>query len=131
MIVVDTNVILHLWTDTPESTAAQDLLESDSEWTAPMLWRSEIRNALALLTRHRSLPLDAAKEIVRAAEDLMRGGEFAVDSATVLDLVARSACSAYDCEFVALAQALDVELVTSDRKILREFPETARPLVPR
>lgn len=131
MIVVDTNVILHLWTDTPESVHARALLESDPEWCAPILWRSEIRNALALLVRHRSLPREAAKEIARSAEDLMSAREFAVDSDPVLDLAASSSCSAYDCEFVALARALDLPLVTTDREILREFPRVARPLMGR
>jgi len=40
-------------------------------------------------------------------------------------LVARSNCTAYDCEFVALADAERVQLVTADRQILREFPEVA------
>jgi predicted nucleic acid-binding protein len=129
VIVVDTNVILHLWLDTAESEAARALLETDSEWCAPLLWRSEIRNALALLVRHRSLPLDAAKEIVRSAEDLLDGREFAVDAAVLLDLAFSSGCSAYDCELVALAKALGVPLVTTDKQILRAFPRIARPLV--
>lgn len=128
MIVVDTNVILHLWLDTAESEAAQALLETDPEWCSPLLWRSEIRNALVLLVRHRSLPLDAAKEIVRSAEDLLDGREFAVDTAVVLDLAFTSGCSAHDCEFVALAQALGVPLVTTDKQVLRAFPRIAKPL---
>jgi predicted nucleic acid-binding protein len=43
----------------------------------------------------------------------------------VLRLVARSNCPAYDCEFVALADAERVQLVTVDRQILHEFPEIA------
>ena len=34
-------------------------------------------------------------------------------------------CSAYDCEFVALAHANGVRLLTVDRQILHEFPEVA------
>ncbi len=129
MIVVDTNIIVHLWIETTETPLAQELLRSDPEWRAPVLWRSELRNAVALLMRHRSLPLDAAKEMVRSAEELMAGRDFLVGSRAVLDLVTRSKCSAFDCEFVALAQGLNVPLITTDRKIVREFPRIARLLM--
>jgi predicted nucleic acid-binding protein len=43
----------------------------------------------------------------------------------VLQLAAASRCTAYDCEYVALAYALDVPLVTVDRQILSHFPERA------
>jgi hypothetical protein len=36
--------------------------------------------------------------------------------------------SAYDCEFVALAHANGVRLLTVDRQILHEFPEVANSL---
>jgi predicted nucleic acid-binding protein len=40
-------------------------------------------------------------------------------------LAAGSTCSAYDCEFVALAQELGTVLVTMDKQILRDFPDVA------
>jgi predicted nucleic acid-binding protein len=33
--------------------------------------------------------------------------------------------SAYDCEFVALASALSVPLVTADKAVLKAFPRQA------
>lgn len=43
----------------------------------------------------------------------------------VLSLSHSSGCSAYDCESVNLAKDLDVLLVTQDKKVLHNFPETA------
>ena len=51
-----------------------------------------------------------------------------MDSRLVLELVRDSDCSAYDCEFVALAMTLGVKLVTMDAKILRAFPKHAQAL---
>ena len=59
------------------------------------------------------------------AEALMINQEFTVTSIHVLTLVHTSSCSAYDCEFAALAKQLDVKLVTQDKKILREFSDGA------
>jgi hypothetical protein len=52
---------------------------------------------------------------------IMARNEFDVSSAQVLALLAKSNCSSYDCEFIALAQYLNFPLVTQDKKILREF----------
>jgi predicted nucleic acid-binding protein len=52
-----------------------------------------------------------------------------VDSRSVMLLVKDSDCSAYDCEFVALARQLGASFVTMDGKLLRAFPEIARALV--
>ena len=46
-------------------------------------------------------------------------------SPAVLRLAAESPCSAYDCEFVALAAELRARLVTFDREILEAFPRVA------
>ena len=125
MIVVDTNVICYRWISSPNNAMAESALAKDPHWIAPLLWRSEFRNIVALAIRKRTLTIDAAQDIVRKAEASLDGSEFAVSSYAVLELVARSNCTAYDCEFVALAQAEGVRLVTADRQIMQEFPEVA------
>lgn len=47
----------------------------------------------------------------------------------MLELVKASNCSAYDCEFVAVAEALGTTLVITDVKLLKAFPDIARSLV--
>jgi predicted nucleic acid-binding protein len=60
---------------------------------------------------------------------LLDGGEHEADSRKVLELVKASNCSAYDCEFVAVAEALGTTLVITDVKLLKAFPDIARSLV--
>jgi predicted nucleic acid-binding protein len=128
VIVVDTSVLMNLTLSAEQSANAMVLLNIDAHWYAPYLWRSEFRNAIALYMRHRSLSIGEAREAVRTAEDQMFGHEYFVDPMAVLDLVAASTCTAYDCEFVALAQEMRAPLVTTDKQILRDFPQIARPL---
>ena len=125
MIVVDTNVICYRWISSPNSAAAEFALAKDPHWIAPALWRSEFRNVLAIAIRQKALTIDAAREIARKAEISFERCEFVVSSDAVLQLVATSNCTAYDCEFVALAELYDVQLVTADRQILHDFPEVA------
>ncbi len=51
--------------------------------------------------------------------------EYDVRSADVLDLAARSGCTAYDCEFIYLAKQMGIPLITSDGKLLTAFPDIA------
>jgi predicted nucleic acid-binding protein len=125
MIVVDTNIIAYLYLESGRSAQVERLLEKDTRWSAPLLWRSEFRNVLALYIRKNYLSLEEAQEIIREALKLMKGREYEIASFQVLELVASSECSAYDCEFVALAEDLGIPLVTVDKKILKEFPQIA------
>jgi predicted nucleic acid-binding protein len=125
VIVVDTNVLACLYLPTSYTAHAEALLQRDPEWAAPILWRSELRNILAGYLRRRTLSFEAAGAIQAEAEGLLAGNEHMVDSLRVLELVRDSDCSAYDCEFVALAMRLGTKLITMDAKLLRAFPEQA------
>jgi predicted nucleic acid-binding protein len=128
VIAVDANVILGLHLPGEDTPAARFLLQTDPDWIVPVLWRSEFRNALAKYVRRGGLALDEALRIQAEAEGLMRGGEYDVDSDTVLRLAESSGCSAYDCEYVALAKRLGCRLVTCDKQVLHAFPEVATAL---
>ena len=129
MIVVDTNIITYLLLEGEYTSQAESLPLKDSHLAAPILWRSEFRNVLAHYLRKEILTLEEAQEIMNEAINLMSGHEYEVASFQALDLVSSCDCSAYDCEFVTLAQDLKTILITVDKKILTEFPSTALHLV--
>jgi len=125
VIVVDTNVLAYLLLPYEHSEQAEALYSRDPEWTAPILWRSEFRNLLAGYLRRKTFSLDQVQRIQSEAEALLAGNEHEVDSDRVLELVRDSNCTAYDCEFIALAQRLGLKLVTMDKKLLAAFPAYA------
>ena len=125
MIVVDSNVLAYLYLPGEHTAATESLLQREPDWAAPILWRSEFRNILAGYMRRKVLTFEQANGIQREVESLLQGSEFEVDSNAVLELVRDSDCTAYDCEFVALAVKLDTILVTMDKKLLRAFPKRA------
>ena len=124
MIVADTNLIAYLLIRGQNTAEAEAVFRKDSQWVAPRFWRSEFRNVLVLSLRHKLIEMEDALEAMEQAERLIGGQEFEVESSRVLRLAATSGCSAYDCEFVALAQNLGVPLVTSDRELIAKFKPT-------
>jgi predicted nucleic acid-binding protein len=125
MIVVDTNVIASMWVPNDMDEWIYKVLKKDDDWVAPLLWRSEFRNVLSIYLQKEILELSVVFQATEEAEQLMDANEFEVNSTQVMSLVSDSSCSAYDCEFVALADDLNVTLVTFDKKIVREFPDIA------
>lgn len=125
MIVVDTNILAYRYIHGEHSVLVERLLLQEPYWVAPLLWRSEFRNVLALYIRLGRFDAGLAIQIMAKASLRMEGNEFEIPSNRVLMLVAQSSCSAYDCEFIALAQMLSTVLVTMDKKLLRAFPDWA------
>lgn len=125
MIVVDSNVICYYALPGTRTALADRVRVRDREWCVPPLWRSEFRNVVVGQVRRGALDLAAAQELVALTEAMLRDGEFAVDSSAVLARAAESGCTAYDCEYVVLAEDLGVPLVTSDKQVLAAFPDRA------
>jgi len=125
VIVADKNLIAYFFIKGDFTDQANAVFHKDPEWAAPLLWRSEFRNVLALYIRKGFLIFVEAVDLMQEAELLMKGMEFLVPSLNILKLTEESKCSAYDCEFVALAEQFDLELVTSDSLLLKKCPGTA------
>jgi predicted nucleic acid-binding protein len=124
LIVVDTNIIAYLYLPTIFTKDVEMLQKIQPDWAAPVLWKSEFRNILALHLRKELIELDTAFNMMTEAEELIGANEYLIDSTSVITLT-QSGCSAYDCEFISLAKSLDTKLVTADKKLLRIFPEVS------
>ena len=129
MIVVDTNIIAALYLPSDLTAQAENLLQREPQWAAPVLWCSEFRNVLALYLRKKILSFDEAYRIQSEAESLLADNEYDMASFEILQLAEVSGCSAYDCEFIALAKRLNVRLFTQDKQILAAFSDVATPLI--
>ena len=125
MIVVDTNIISYLFIHGQETEIVKQILTKDSDWIAPILQRSEFRSVLSLYIRKKYLTVQQAKFLIQQAENMMVDSEYEVNSGKVLELVNQSKCSSYDCEYITLAEDINVPLVTLDKRIIREFPSKA------
>lgn len=124
MIVADTNLIVYLFITGDQTSLAQEVLLKDPHWIVPPLWQSEFRNVLAGYLR-RGMALTQAKRIMKDAKLILEKRQVIPSSENILDLISQSDCTAYDCEFIALAQQLNVSLVTADKQLLNRFPDLA------
>ncbi|MGB5633752.1 MAG: type II toxin-antitoxin system VapC family toxin [Waterburya sp.] len=122
MLVADTNLIAYLFIEGEFTSQAELVYQKDPDWIAPYLWRSEFRNILALYQRKKILSLTQSQKIAGLAEELFLDKEFELDTNAILNLATNCTLSAYDCEYVLLAQNLRINLVTNDSKIIKEFP---------
>ena len=125
MIVVDTNVMIHLLLGGEHSPAADLLLRQDPEWAAPVILMSELRNVLLGYVRRGSLLPDQAKAMTDDATEILGDRLTTVSGDQVLDIALECNLTAYDAEFVVLARTLGVSLATLDSAILRGAPDVA------
>lgn len=127
MIVADTNLIVYLFITGDQTSLAQEVLEKDPHWIVPPLWQSEFRNVLAGYIR-RGMNIARANEIMKDAMLTLENRQVTPSSEKIFDLISKSDCTAYDCEFIALAQQLNIALVTADKQLQMRFPDSATSL---
>ena len=125
MIVVDVNVIVYLLTDTPQREPARRVRERDGDWLVPPLWRHEMLNVLATLTRQEVLDASSALTVWRNAIGLLGSREQQPDMEQALSLAIEHGISAYDAQYVALAASHGAQLVSEDKKLQRALPDRA------
>lgn len=125
MIAADCTLIAQLFLTTSESVLASRVAAADDAWIVPPLWRSEFRSVLGKYLLDGQLSVDKCVQAAAVAESHFARSEVAVSTADVMLIVEQTQCSAYDAEYVSLALAFSVPLVTSDKKLRAAFPSIA------
>lgn len=119
MIVLDASVIVRLYLPEPDAHRADTLIGSGQRLLAPSIIQMEVTSAIVRAVRHGRITPDNADELTEswiaaleegaldlldATDDLRRGMQIALQLKHRLP----------DCLYLALAERLDVPLVTAD-----------------
>jgi predicted nucleic acid-binding protein len=73
----------------------------------------------------RGMTVLEAKQVMENALQTLEKRQIIPPYEKILDLIVESDCTAYDCEFIALAKQLAIQLVTADKQLLNRFPDSA------
>lgn len=125
MVIVDTGPLAFLLLPGEMTDLAQRAYAKDPAWSSAPIWRSEFRNIVVRYVREGWVTPKAAEEILRAAEDKMHPRQYNIDDQAVLEIALQTGLSAYQCEYLALAQDLNLRLVTTQEELVRAAPQMA------
>ncbi len=125
MIVADANLIAYYYLPGPFQPLAQKIIFKDPVWIVPPILISEFRNTLLGFVRAKQLHKKDAIELAVRVEIVFSQRTKGISSAQVMDLACDFGCSAYDAEYIALAQMMGIKLVTNDKYLVNAFPKTA------
>lgn len=119
MIVVDANILVYRIVDGEMTAMSIRLQEKDPDWRTSPLWEYEFGNALTLMILQKHLTPKLAVQLFQTAKGVFIPTEMQADSDLALQLAAEKRITFYDAQYLALAQMLDVPLITED-KVLRK-----------
>ncbi len=122
MIVADANLVAYYYLPGPFQPLAQAVIRKDTVWIVPPIMVSEFRNILLGFVRAKQLARQDAIELAVRVELVFSPRTKSVPSTQVMETACHGGCSAYDAEYVALAQMLGVKLATADKYLLKAFP---------
>lgn len=125
MIVVDTNIIAYFLIEGEFTEAVTKLRAKHAEWVAPRIWIDEFINVLATYERRSLISSKQADVTLDLSCAAMEGRSYDIPAQRILSVARRTGCSAYDSQYVYLAESLGVSLYTYDRGILSKCPDIA------
>ncbi len=100
-------------------------MDSEPDWCAPRLWLDEFLNVLTTYERNNLIATEDAYQLLEDAIELMDGRSYEISPERVLAVARRTGCSAYDSQYVALAEDMGSMLYTCDKGILNKCPDIA------
>ena len=100
------------------SEAVDRLYAADPDWIAPRLWLDEFLNVLATSERNGKLSAAESDAILSDVTELMADSSYDVPAYRILSTARLSSCTAYDSQYLALAQDLGLQLYTFDCKLI-------------
>lgn len=122
MIVVDANVLAYSIIEGTLTPLALQVRNRDPHWRLPGIWRHEILNIFTTYVRQGGLTKEKA---IKGLEDVYANilpDEVELGPVETLELALHHKISAYDAQYVLLAQKLGVPCVTEDRALRRAAP---------
>jgi predicted nucleic acid-binding protein len=129
MVVVDCTVIADFFIGNAElQRSVQSLLEMDSEWIAPVLWRYEFGHVLLKEVRGGRMSADKMDQFLAAGEKLIIESVVDFDASVIASLSRVRDLSFYDASYVWLGQARGLPFYTRDGKLARKCVGLVQPM---
>lgn len=125
MIVADTNLVAYLIIEGDRSGVARAAYRRDPDWRLPPLWRAEFLNVLVTTVRAGVHDEAGGLDAWDSAVALFGQSEQEPSGELVYETAFKYGISAYDAQFVALAELTGLTLVTGDRGVARKCKPTA------
>lgn len=118
MIVADANVIAYWLIEGEFTELARRLYDREPIWVVPDLCRHELANVIASYVKHRAMVVADVPSLWQGIELLVDGREYDIDFCEVIALAVNKGFSAYDAQYLYLANSLGVPLITQDKKLV-------------
>jgi predicted nucleic acid-binding protein len=125
MIVVDVNILLYHAIQGPFTSMISQLVVKDDEWYTSFFWQFEFLNALRAMVKARQLRFDEAIAALDSTSRKIANGLRSAMQAQVLRSAIQYDISAYDAQYIAVAEQMGIPCVTADAPLVRKVPTVA------